>query len=312
MSDPSSVPDDTLDGIIRGALQGAIAKRTATVIAREATAAFDAADPEWERQLSARARTRATEILDELKNEPDESEDEEEEPAPRELTYPHAVAFFRDKLRNVYRRRLGDTATSSLWVEDWWQYPEALEVMDALWRAWEFLSLDPTTGLSVWWKDHARPHMTSLMSPGSSPFPRVVVRDVNVTETDLLPHLEPPAGAFQDLRSAGTVATAIVRLLADHDLPDWAVLVRGYLPPELADDPDTVASLPTVPPLRGSAALGDIDDAAGTAESVEALLPVDDGYVHMTLQRQATDAPWLATTVTHLPDAPTDDEGEPR
>ncbi|WP_372697705.1 DUF4913 domain-containing protein [Arthrobacter sp. JSM 101049] len=36
--------------------------------------------------------------------------------------------------------------------------------MDALWRAWEHLRLDPTTGRSVWWKGHTDVHMAVLLS----------------------------------------------------------------------------------------------------------------------------------------------------
>ncbi|WP_221186477.1 DUF4913 domain-containing protein [Terracoccus luteus] len=34
-----------------------------------------------------------------------------------------------------------------------------------MWRAWEALRLDPATGMSVWWRDHADHHMTVLFSP---------------------------------------------------------------------------------------------------------------------------------------------------
>ncbi|WP_353710631.1 DUF4913 domain-containing protein [Arthrobacter sp. K5] len=36
--------------------------------------------------------------------------------------------------------------------------------LEALWRAWEFLRLEGTAGMSVWWSDHADHHMSVLLS----------------------------------------------------------------------------------------------------------------------------------------------------
>jgi hypothetical protein len=36
--------------------------------------------------------------------------------------------------------------------------------LEALWRAWEFLRLEGTAGMSVWWRDHADHHMSVLLS----------------------------------------------------------------------------------------------------------------------------------------------------
>ena len=36
--------------------------------------------------------------------------------------------------------------------------------LEALWRAWEHLRLDPATGMSVWLRDHADHHMGVLLS----------------------------------------------------------------------------------------------------------------------------------------------------
>ena len=47
--------------------------------------------------------------------------------------------------------------------------PEAVARLDALWRAWEHLRLDPATGMSVWFRDHADHHMTVLLS-AAGPF----------------------------------------------------------------------------------------------------------------------------------------------
>ncbi|WNB87499.1 DUF4913 domain-containing protein [Cellulomonas sp. ATA003] len=68
--------------------------------------------------------------------------------------------------------------------------------MDALWRSWEQLRLDPATGMSIWLRDHADHHMRMLMDP-EGPF---------ATSTDSnrpgepLPYEAPPAGLFPDVR----------------------------------------------------------------------------------------------------------------
>nr|WP_246168731.1 DUF4913 domain-containing protein [Arthrobacter luteolus] len=34
-----------------------------------------------------------------------------------------------------------------------------------MWRSWEHLRQDPSTGMSAWWRDHADHHMSALMDP---------------------------------------------------------------------------------------------------------------------------------------------------
>ncbi len=41
---------------------------------------------------------------------------------------------------------------------------EGIARLEALWRAWEFLRLDPHTGMSVWFRDHADHHMSVLLN----------------------------------------------------------------------------------------------------------------------------------------------------
>ena len=55
------------------------------------------------------------------------------------------------------------------WCSKWWAHGEAVSRLEALWRAYEQLRLDPGTGMSVWWRDHAGPAMAALFDP-SGPF----------------------------------------------------------------------------------------------------------------------------------------------
>ncbi|WP_405063021.1 DUF4913 domain-containing protein [Kribbella sp. NBC_01505] len=113
----------------------------------------------------------------------------------RELFYPHVAAFVEDRLIYLYSRRIGQ---QYVWCPEWFRHAEALSRLDSMWRAWEHLRLDPVTGMSVWWREHADPHMTMLLDPDG---PFVACRG---SHTDYpippLPIEEPPAGLFFDQR----------------------------------------------------------------------------------------------------------------
>ncbi|MBP3042904.1 DUF4913 domain-containing protein [Arthrobacter jiangjiafuii] len=101
--------------------------------------------------------------------------------------------FFRDYLRHVYKRRVGH---SRCWNPEWWRVDEAVVRLESLWRAWEFLRQDASTGTSIWFRDHADHHMNALMD-ADGPF------GDSLAETgwgDPLPHTEPPEGLFPDIR----------------------------------------------------------------------------------------------------------------
>ncbi|MBA3807277.1 MAG: DUF4913 domain-containing protein [Solirubrobacterales bacterium] len=85
----------------------------------------------------------------------------EETSAPA-LYYPDVETFMRELLAPTYRRSL--SANSLTWCPEWWRHAEAIARLEALWRAWEHLRLDPATGMSVWYRDHADHHMAVLLN----------------------------------------------------------------------------------------------------------------------------------------------------
>ncbi len=94
--------------------------------------------------------------------------DDGERPAPAggenvpEPVYGSLEQFVSEYLLPLYRRPVsGNGAT---WCAEWWRHPEAWVRLDSIWRAWEYLRLDPATGMSVWLRDHADPHMAMLLS----------------------------------------------------------------------------------------------------------------------------------------------------
>jgi hypothetical protein len=83
-------------------------------------------------------------------------------PGPAGLYFPSLPAFVEEYLALTYRRAM--STHSATWCAQWWRHPEAVVRLDALWRAWEHLRLDPATGMSVWLRDHADHHMAVLLS----------------------------------------------------------------------------------------------------------------------------------------------------
>ncbi|GAB93457.1 DUF4913 domain-containing protein [Gordonia rhizosphera] len=87
--------------------------------------------------------------------------DEEHEPQPEfgsvyEFVDTHLVRIYARKVTHKQDRR---------WCPRWFEHPEAVSRLEALWRAYEALRLDPATGMSTWWRDHADYHMKMLMAP---------------------------------------------------------------------------------------------------------------------------------------------------
>ena len=61
----------------------------------------------------------------------------------------------------MWRRNLSGNALT--WCPERWRHAEAIARLEAPWRAWEHLRLDPALGMSVWLRDHADHHMAVLL-----------------------------------------------------------------------------------------------------------------------------------------------------
>ena len=128
-------------------------------------------------------------------DEDDENATAEKEPT---LFYGSADEFVRERLRYMYARRVGPGNASFRGAARWWDYPEALARVDALWRAWEHLRLDGATGSSTWWIEHADHHRPILMSP-EGPFAKS--EDKNNAD-EPLPYEAPLVELFPDMRES--------------------------------------------------------------------------------------------------------------
>lgn len=77
--------------------------------------------------------------------------------------YPSVIEFVENYLSLVYRRDVVNDP-SIAWCPEWWKHAEAVARLEILWRAWEHYRLEPRTGLSVWFLDHADPQMGRLFA----------------------------------------------------------------------------------------------------------------------------------------------------
>ncbi|MEL7978377.1 DUF4913 domain-containing protein [Isoptericola sp. F-RaC21] len=180
----------------------ALARRLAAVTAQEgavADAAAAAHSAAFELRLAvqeARAEIAAAQAADAA---------DVQEDAEAQLYYGSVDEFVREHLRFVYRRQIDGSRT--YWAAKWWEHDEAVQRLEALWRSWEHLRQDPSTGMSVWWRDHADHHMAVLMS-SAGPFNTgsTAYDDENKCgRGEPLPYSPPPAGLFSDVRHAEAV-----------------------------------------------------------------------------------------------------------
>lgn len=206
---------EAVDAAVKKAVRGEV-----DAIATEAVAG--ALTEELVERLREQAQTSAAAAVEEqlspAEPEPETEADPEEERSP-ELVYGSVDEFVREYLRHVYRRA---TSEQRVWAARWWEYDEAEIRLEALWRAWEHLRLDPSTGMSVWWRDHADHHMAVLMDP-EGPFAAAGRYD-DANEADKgtpLPYEAPPAGLFPDVREQqeGAGRSSRPEPPAEPDLP---------------------------------------------------------------------------------------------
>src|SRR5437899_2485751 len=84
--------------------------------------------------------------------------------APEPL-YSNVEAWVAGWFAPTFARRLG----TARWCAQWWLHAEAIVRLEALWRSWEALRLDPTLGMATWLRDHLDPQRAVLMGD-SGPF----------------------------------------------------------------------------------------------------------------------------------------------
>lgn len=117
-----------------------------------------------------------------------------EDEAPASTYFGSVDEWMRVWMLPTYRRIIKGPQGGVVWRADWWRSAEAVSRLEALWRAWEHLRLDPGTGMSAWWRDHADHHMEVLLSP-DGPFKGLATVSSN-RAGEQLPYERPPEGFF--------------------------------------------------------------------------------------------------------------------
>ncbi|MER8041920.1 DUF4913 domain-containing protein [Streptomyces sp. NPDC094032] len=124
---------------------------------------------------------------DEQQTDPEPQEGAQEEP---QFIYRSLDAFVTEYLCVVVRRPVGGGHLA--WCPEWWQHPEAIARLAALWRAFEYLSQDPGLGMTSWWLHHADPHLAALMHPDKGPFAYCSGPDGHTDTLGELPYVPSP------------------------------------------------------------------------------------------------------------------------
>lgn len=114
-------------------------------------------------------------------------------PPPPEPMFANVADWLHAYLLPNYRRPL----LHNRWCQRWWEHAEAISRLEAIWQAWEAMRYDGATGLAVWWRDYADPHLRVLLDEAGPFFDCDAARDQHKLP-DSLPVELPPAGLFRD------------------------------------------------------------------------------------------------------------------
>jgi hypothetical protein len=82
------------------------------------------------------------------------------------LYYSSAEAWVTEYFAPMFARSLGG---EHRWCPRWWDHAEAISRLEALWRSWETLRLDPAIGMAVWFRDHLD-HQLPILLGSRGPF----------------------------------------------------------------------------------------------------------------------------------------------
>ena len=77
----------------------------------------------------------------------------------RQLRYETLDEWVNDYFLPTFKRPIGGEIR---WCNQWQQHAEAITRLEALWRSWEHLRLDPALGMATWLTNHLDPQLAAL------------------------------------------------------------------------------------------------------------------------------------------------------
>ncbi len=104
-----------------------------------------------------------------------------------EPCYPNAEVWVSKWFAPTFARRQG---AAMHWCPRWWDHPEAVLRLEALWRTWEVLRRDPTTGIATWLREFFDPQFAILTS-ADGPFAACVDLDHHLAPDLAVLHAPP-------------------------------------------------------------------------------------------------------------------------
>jgi len=114
--------------------------------------------------------------------------------APRQ--FDHLAAFIEDWFCEI--GWLDVDTSSRIWCPEWWRHAAAIVRLEAIYRSFEHLRLDPALGISTWLRDHADYHLGVLLDP-NGPFKGCSIRNGHDSARDrVLPVIPAPDGLFHE------------------------------------------------------------------------------------------------------------------
>ncbi|WP_408669749.1 DUF4913 domain-containing protein [Sanguibacter biliveldensis] len=117
------------------------------------------------------------------------------EEAPSTLYFEYVDEFVREYLIHHYKRPSPTAAHQRCGHRNGGATKKRSTDQKISRRAWDFLRLDPSTGMSLWWRDHAEHHIVTLPGPGG-PFRGASGKS---DRGEPLPYTAHPAGFFSNI-----------------------------------------------------------------------------------------------------------------
>jgi Domain of unknown function (DUF4913) len=114
------------------------------------------------------------------------------EPEDDATLYADLLEWWLGFLQPTIERQQG---SSRIWCPSWWLHPEAVCVLEALWRAWEAARVAEEPDATLTWWERTHPMLATLMSRDDGPF-AACARDGHRDSDLQLPHETPPADYF--------------------------------------------------------------------------------------------------------------------